>query len=64
MCLQELGAEDRCLMNAEWFAQQTCINTGCVDSRVDGRIERILPENLDELQFGFIPNNPEDYDPL
>jgi hypothetical protein len=33
-----------------------------VDSNVDGRIGRILPENLEDLEFTFVPNDPEDID--
>jgi hypothetical protein len=33
-----------------------------VDSNVDGRIGRILPENLGDLEFTFVPNDPEDID--
>jgi hypothetical protein len=62
LCLVEVSGETRCLMNAGWKAQQTCLEAPCVDSRVDGRIGRILPENLGALEFGYIPNDPEDID--
>ena len=61
-CFSELTAEEACRMNAVWRASQKCSNVGCVDSRVDGRIGRILPENLGDLEFGFEPENPEDID--
>jgi 5'-nucleotidase / UDP-sugar diphosphatase len=61
-CFEKLTAEEACRMNAIWRAAQKCSNVGCVDSRVDGRIGRILPENLGDLEFGFVPENPEDID--
>jgi len=61
-CTVDLTGEERCLVNASWKAQQTCLNAPCVDSKVDGRIGRILPENMGELEFGYIPNDPEDLD--
>lgn len=54
--------EDLCLINSAWFAQEKCLSVSCVDSKVDGRIGRLLPDNLGELEFGFTPNNPEDID--
>lgn len=62
LCLQEIAPEEGCRLNAQWLTQETCINVPCVDSKVDGRIGRILPDNLGELEFGFIPNDPEDLD--
>jgi len=54
--------EALCETNNLWRAQQRCLAVPCVDSQVDGRIGRILPENLEELEFGFVPNDPEDLD--
>jgi 2',3'-cyclic-nucleotide 2'-phosphodiesterase (5'-nucleotidase family) len=61
-CFTDLTAEKACRLNAAWRANEKCSTVPCVDSRVDGRIGRILPENLDELEFGFVPENPEDID--
>jgi len=61
-CNQELTGEALCRTNNLWRAQQRCLAVPCVDSQVDGRIGRLLPENLEELEFGFSPNNPEDLD--
>lgn len=61
-CDPEAKGEELCRMNARFKAQETCLNARCVDSRVDGRIGRILPDNLGELEFGFVPNDPEDLD--
>lgn len=62
LCVEETLGETLCGLNARFKAEQTCVNVPCVDSRVDGRIGRILPENLGELDFGFVPNDPEDLD--
>ena len=62
MCDADLTGEETCRLNALWKATEKCINAPCVDSRVDGRIGRILPENLGDLEFGFVPENPEDID--
>jgi len=61
-CNQELTGEALCRTHHLWRAQQRCLAVPCVDSQVDGRIGRLLPENLEELEFGFSPNNPEDLD--
>jgi 5'-nucleotidase/UDP-sugar diphosphatase len=62
LCELNLTAEEACDLNALWRANEKCTSVACVDSRVDGRIGRILPENLDDLEFGFVPENPEDID--
>lgn len=62
LCDGSWKGEELCLINAEWFAQEKCLAVSCVDSKVDGRIGRLLPDNLGELEFGFTPNNPEDID--
>ncbi len=62
MCDLELTAEDACTYNSLWRANEKCSSVACVDSRVDGRISRILPENLGDLEYGFVPENPEDID--
>ena len=61
-CDLELTAEEACNYNSLWRANEKCSSVTCVDSRVDGRIGRILPENLGDLEFGFVPENPEDID--
>jgi len=61
-CSADLTGEGTCKLNALWDTTEKCINVACVDSRVDGRIGRILPENMGDLEFGFIPENPEDID--
>ncbi|MBM4372005.1 MAG: bifunctional metallophosphatase/5'-nucleotidase, partial [Deltaproteobacteria bacterium] len=61
-CAATLSGEDLCRTNNLWRAQQRCLSVPCVDSQVDGRIGRILPENLEDLEFGFVPNDPEDLD--
>ena len=62
LCLLDVSPEQGCRLNAQFLTQETCISVPCVDSKVDGRIGRILPDNLGELEFGFIPNDPEDLD--
>jgi len=62
LCSHQLSAEKACRLNSAWRANQKCSHVACVDSRVDGRIGRILPENLGDLEFGFVPENPEDID--
>ena len=61
-CTREFTGEALCRTNNLWRAQQRCLAVPCVDSQVDGRIGRLLPENLEELEFGFTPNDPEDLD--
>jgi len=61
-CSATLTGEALCRTNNLWRAQQRCLAVPCVDSQVDGRIGRILPENLEELEFSFEPNDPEDLD--
>jgi hypothetical protein len=61
-CQVDLTSEKTCRLNALWDAHEKCANVPCVDSRVDGRIGRILPANLGQLEFGFVPENPEDID--
>ena len=62
LCHTKLSGEQLCRVNNMWKAQQSCLTVPCADSNVDGRIGRILPENMGELQFGFVPNDPEDID--
>jgi 2',3'-cyclic-nucleotide 2'-phosphodiesterase (5'-nucleotidase family) len=61
-CTGELTGEQLCRTNNQHRAQQRCLRIPCVDSNVDGRIGRILPENLEDLEFTFVPNDPEDID--
>ena len=61
-CTATLTGEALCRTNNLWRAQQRCLAVPCVDSQVDGRIDRILPENLEEPEFSFEPNDPEDLD--
>jgi len=62
LCNGSVTGEELCLLNSAWYAQETCLSVSCVDSRADGRIGRLLPDNMGELEFGFVPNNPEDID--
>lgn len=62
VCTKKLYGEQLCETNNMFRAQERCLAIPCVDSEVDGRIGRILPENLGEMEFGFVPNNPEDLD--
>ena len=61
-CVTEPTGEELCRLNAAYKAEQKCVDVPCVDSRVDGRIGRILPDNVGDLEFGFVPNDPEDLD--
>ncbi len=62
ICSDNPTGETACRINSAFKTQEKCLNVSCADSRVDGRIGRILPENLGDLEFGFVPENPEDID--
>ncbi|MBM4352644.1 MAG: hypothetical protein FJ109_02445 [Deltaproteobacteria bacterium] len=62
VCTWTPKGETACRINSDYKTQEKCLNVACADSRVDGRIGRILPENLGDLEFGFVPENPEDID--
>jgi hypothetical protein len=60
ICDQELAGEDLCRANNVWRAQERCLDIPCVESQVDGRIGRILPENIGDLDYSVELNDPED----
>jgi len=62
VCTGAPAGEEACRINSAFKTQEKCLNVSCADSRVDGRIGRILPENMGDLEFGFVPENPEDID--
>ncbi|MGM0575304.1 MAG: bifunctional metallophosphatase/5'-nucleotidase [Myxococcota bacterium] len=54
-CTEPMPRGDACALFGEWKALERCLEVPCPTAESDGRIRRILPENLEDL--------PSDEDP-
>jgi hypothetical protein len=57
VCQAQLSPQVTCELTAEWRALERCLDIPCPTAEADGRIGRILPENLDDLPSD---SNPDD----
>ena len=68
-CLPEVCAgvqspETNCRLNVSWKTVERCLEVPCARSEVDGRIKRLLPENLGGVHTKQpVINDPEDIHP-
>jgi len=58
-CLTPGSAEEVCLLENIYKASAECLQLPCPRAASDGRINRILPANLDELPEDINPDDPE-----
>jgi len=62
LCTQPQDLETVCEVENVWKAQEECKELPCPISYADGRIGRILPENLENLPDVYEFDDPEDID--
>jgi len=63
LCTEDQSPETNCQMRTHYDALQRCFEVPCAQSEVDGRIQRILPENLTGNHTKKpVFNDPEDID--
>ena len=48
-CLGEITPAEACEGWAHWRAMARCLKVPCPEAEADGRIDRILPENLADI---------------
>ncbi len=62
VCERAVTAGEACRLRAQWRAREECLRLPCPQALEDGRISRILPENLADLPDDPPANDPEDID--
>jgi hypothetical protein len=63
LCTTPRDLEIHCHLQNAWKAVEHCLAMACPQSYADGRIRRILPENIENLPGLVELNDPEDLDP-